>query len=45
MQFAALGFVLALLIAGIMRFFCDYIYSLGNGSISFGGTACSVWWP
>jgi hypothetical protein len=42
MQFAALGFALAMLIAGIMRFFCDYVYLLGAG----GGTnICAIWWP
>ena len=45
MQYGATGFVLALLVAGIMRFFCDYIYALGNGVISFGATQCQIWWP
>lgn len=40
MQFAGFGFAAALLISGIMRFVCDYIYTLG----ATGGNVCSMWW-
>ena len=46
MMYAVAGFVLAIMVGMIMRFFCDYMYALGQGALpTFGGGICAVWWP
>lgn len=44
MLYAAGGFILVLLLNGIFRFICDYLYALGEGSLLSASSMCAQWW-
>ena len=44
MMYAAFGFLCTLLLSGVFRFICDYLYGLGAGALGQNVGMCATWW-